>query len=301
MKKIAVLGWFGHNNFGDELFLEGYKQLFTDWTIVPFTNKEPIDYDSVNNCDLFALGGGELINSDRLFIPYPWVHKVTIPKIILGCGVNVEKLKDIKPNVLRELESFSYIGVRDYTALNILKTYPKLSEKTGLFYDLALQLNHNLLGWREPKDLAVVVPTDRFSNQADHGIKIYDVAKKSRGWLKESLENHAETVFIPFGREDNDDYKTCLQLASCSEHSKVLSYNEVSLQNVLKLFSEATKIYAYRLHGLILAFMVGVCCEFYPYHWKLKRVHDTLVGKSPYVIRRAQGEYLENVLEGLGF
>ena len=86
---------------GDSVMLEGLRQLFQGWQINVMSDNDKstypkIDFEAVNKCDLFVLGGGELINADHLFfalpqhfhlIPDSWVQKIEIPKIILGlCG-----------------------------------------------------------------------------------------------------------------------------------------------------------------------------------------------------------------------
>ena len=177
------MSWAGHGNFGDELILEGLRTLFKDWQIQPFTNDSAgaypqIDFDMVNKCDLFVLGGGELINSKFLWMPAPskffppltrrirlyartpfarrsWIRHIKIPKIILGCGVDVEKPEDISSNVVRDLEQFSYIGLRDNASVNILKSFPQLKDKVGLFYDLVYAVNFNV---RIAEYLAKVFP-----------------------------------------------------------------------------------------------------------------------------------------------
>jgi polysaccharide pyruvyl transferase WcaK-like protein len=169
MRKLAVLGWYGHGNFGDELILEGLRELFTGWQVIVYANDFSsaypfLDFDAVNKCDLFVLGGGELISPKNLFLPSaglfrfkphsvlwrlyahtrfafpPWVYRIKIPKVILGCGVNGNY---VEQKVVRELEQFSYIGVRDNEATKILKPHLTLRSKVHLFYDLAFALNIN--------------------------------------------------------------------------------------------------------------------------------------------------------------
>jgi len=166
MRKLAVLGWYGHGNFGDEMILEGLRTLFNGWELKVFTSDFVsaypfMDFDEVNKCDLFVLGGGELISPDHLFLPsrslfkfkyrsdlyrlyshtpfaFPrWVHKIKIPKVVLGCGVNGDQ---VNSQVVEELGQFSYIGLRDNVAIEILKKHPTLATKTHLFFDLAFAI-----------------------------------------------------------------------------------------------------------------------------------------------------------------
>ena len=166
-RKLAVLGYYGFGNFGDELILEGLRELFKGWQIQVYANDFSgaypfLDFEEVNKCDLFVLGGGELISPSNLFLPsknlyrfkkgsisfrlyarspfgFPlWVHRVKIPKIVLGCGVNGDH---VNANVVHELEQFSFIGLRDKFAVQILKAIPSLMGKVELCYDLVFALN----------------------------------------------------------------------------------------------------------------------------------------------------------------
>ena len=165
------MGFYGHGNLGDELILQGLKELFNDWQVQPYTNDgygayPEVDFDMVNKCDLFVLGGGELINSRWLWMPKPcmfkprtklyrlyartpfsrrsWINQVRIRKVVLGCGVDVEKPEELRSNVVHDLERFSYIGLRDYASIEILKSFPQLCGKVHLFYDLAFAINAEL-------------------------------------------------------------------------------------------------------------------------------------------------------------
>jgi hypothetical protein len=166
--KVAVLGWYGHGNFGDELILEGLRTLFRDWQVYVFssdgTGAYPmINFAEVNKCDLFVLGGGELIGTKFLWMPNPcrfkphtktyrlyahtpfsrksWITRVKTPKVILGCGVDAEDKSELKENVIRDLEQFDYIGLRDQASVDILQSFPQLENKVHLFYDLVFAIN----------------------------------------------------------------------------------------------------------------------------------------------------------------
>jgi polysaccharide pyruvyl transferase WcaK-like protein len=273
--KVAVLGWYGHNNFGDDVvLLEGLRQLFKGWDIKVFsdspnTTYPMIDFKAVNSCDLFVLGGGELINKNRLFFGSNWAHHIKIPKVVLGVGVNAEKSAQISGRVVDDLKQFDYIGLRDNIAVDILRSIPELSSKVGLFYDLAFAIDVSIFKWNHSEDCAVVIPTDRHSNVADQGIIEFDVVENSRNWLTQRLETYNQALFVPFGQEDNNDFQTCQQLSSCARSSIVFYTASVSLPR-------------------LLALMLGAKYEFYPYHWKLQRVHDTITGLLPEEIKQKQ-------------
>jgi polysaccharide pyruvyl transferase WcaK-like protein len=324
--KVAVLGWYGHGNFGDELILEGLKKLFKGWTIQPYSNDDTskypqMDFDAINRCDLFVFGGGELIRQTCLFMQtpsifnrhqpsllnsfycrtpfskYSWAHKIKIPKIILGCGINAKSPEELSHWVIDGLKQFSYIGLRDNTAVKLLRACPQLKNKVGLFYDLAFAIDVERINCPH-KNQAVVIPTDR-SLLGDIGLQQINVVDKSRPWLTEKLKPYDKAVFLSFGQQDNDDYETCKRLASCSSYGEVYHPDQLTLRNVMDLISESAFVVPYRLHGLILSFMLGANHEFYPYHWKLQRVHDTIAGLQPEKIRATQQARFKEVIEKL--
>lgn len=308
-KKLAVLNWAGNGNLGDELFNDAYKELFPNWDIHFFSNSTcarlpMIDFDVVNECDLFALGGGELINSDRLFIPSYWANKIKpeIPKIILGCGVNAKNIRQIKLNVLQELSNFCYIGLRDSCSVRLLSLDAVLRQRIGLFYDLVFSCDVSDIHPKESVErVTVVVPTDRLTNKYDKGINQCNLVKKSLKWLKNRISFYDKVVFLAFGSEDNDDHKTCLELSKFMPNaSSIISDCYKNKKLMLEAIASAGCVCSYRLHGLILAKMFDKHCAYYPYHWKLGRVADTLMGCDSSAISVWQRKCLSNVLEELG-
>jgi polysaccharide pyruvyl transferase WcaK-like protein len=313
MRKVSVLGWAGHQNFGDEIILEGLKNLFKGWEVTVYSNtpdgKYPaIDFDAVNKSDLFVLGGGELIRKDCLFYYSPlvkytkipacihhyllardWVKKVKVPKMILGCGVNTNSTWQLNKLVRKELAQFDFIGLRDTASVSKLKAIPELKDKVALTYDLAFAVEHQTLKQDKKKGTAVVVPTNRPG---------YYEFEESQKWLEQHLRCYDKAVFLPFGKVDNDDYQTCRQLCRGNGHSEIVQPE--SFTHVYSLMLEAEHVYAYRLHGLIMAFITGAQYSFWPYHQKLVRVHHTLKGKSVFNVRLEQFDVFHRGLEACG-
>jgi len=302
MKRVAILNWAGHLNFGDQLFIDGLQSLFKKLEITVFTDAPnklypQVDFKQINKHELFVLGGGELINEDRLFIPPTWSNKIKIPKIILGCGVNAKSSAQLSSNVIKELRNFSYIGLRDQSAVDILSNIPEISSKVDLFYDLAYSINIPRIPSEPLPNTAIVIPTDRFSNQADLGILEHNIAETSKSWLKNNLSPFDNAMFLPFGVEDNNDWETCNALSSCAANSTIIPHNMLNTYYVCSLITNASHVFPYRLHGLILSHILGTPYTFYPYHQKLARVHATITTKSPAMIKQTQKDKLEVLLK----
>lgn len=109
--KIGISGYFGYQNFGDEIFLETWKQIFHDHDVVALTGHEDI-----SDIDKIIIGGGDLVNP-RIFSSAYWrpeflfkdtyVYGVGIPN---NTGVNQDEL--IKYTAF--LNKCKYVGFRDY-------------------------------------------------------------------------------------------------------------------------------------------------------------------------------------------
>jgi exopolysaccharide biosynthesis predicted pyruvyltransferase EpsI len=113
-------------------------------------------------------------------------------------------------------------------------------------------------------------------------------------------------VFLPFGKEDNNDGDTCSCLFRCSgvlnnnsytcKSADIIRDEDISLSLVIKYISEAKLVIPYRLHGLILAFIIGRNYIFYPYHQKLIKVNQTLNGHNPEAIKAWQKALFNKVI-----
>lgn len=308
--KVAVLGWYGHDNLGDNLILEGLRSLFYGWQVMPMTNEQPstyltVDIKQINSCGLFVLGGGELISPDRLFVYNPtiprlirsgmkrarlnitsWIKKVKVPKIILGCGVEAETVGELTKSLIGELEQFEHIGLRDNKSVELLKQIPSLEDKVSLVYDLAYALQFNPKTYINKSKTAIVIPTDRQNS----------ITRKSEKWLKKHLHPFKKTVFLPFGTQDNNDQLTCHWLAHHTNNPEIIQHNNLNTNNIADYIANCDKVFSYRLHGMILAHILGKPFKYYPYHRKLDRVYETIKNVSPNKIKQTQQQHIHSYL-----
>lgn len=283
---VSILGWYGHRNLGDEAILEGFQYLFHNHRFTVLSDKMPLQeiFWKANQSDLFILGGGELINSTRLFsFPAHWDDYLTVPKMVLGCGVNAPNIESIQPHVLESLESFEYIGLRDLESCRILRSDPKLSSKIHLFLDPAITLakKHGLEHCPESENTAVIVPTDRFRTEHDEGILHTDYVNQSLPQLKKDLEQDKieNVVLVPFGGDDNDDMESCRQIAhSLSDRLYVSTKCPETPRETLEIMAACSKAYTYRLHGMLFAYSLKMPFNCYEYHRKIRKVYEMLKG-----------------------
>jgi len=298
LTRAAVLGWYGHGNLGDEAMLEALKILLkrhlniADFEVMSNTTMPQITIRAANECDLFVLGGGELINADRLFLAGcdGWAEHIKVPKIIVGCGVNTESFDSIQDHVIVSLSGFEYIGLRDSAAVEMLSQSGMLARKVRLTLDPSLILADEYgIEWKPKVHVAAIVPTDRRADMLVHdgGVITSGVMEQTKTILKQELEadgiEHAR--LLAFGGDDNDDMLTCSQLHEYlneqmgSNHAEIIRPNDA--KHALELLSGCERAYTYRLHGLLLAYSLAIPHTCFGYHRKIKRNADTLRHVSP--------------------
>jgi hypothetical protein len=300
--KISVLGWYGHGNLGDEAMLEALQYQFTQHfgpcqfrvltdyatrTVPQFT------FEAANDADLFVLGGGELINRQRLFIdPANWSLKIRIPKIVMACGVNANSLELLQDHVKESLRDFDYIGVRDQVAYSLLCGDSELAGKTHLVLSPSLTLAEKHGIRRNPlATVAAVIPTERCESkrQYDEGILNGQIPE---GQLRNALagDGFKRVMLMAFGGQDNDDYATCRKLQEYLTGFETSICKPATAKEALQILSECGKAYTYRLHGMLLAHSLGIPYVAFGYHRKIQRNHDT-------IIRLSRSQALRNIHE----
>jgi hypothetical protein len=82
MKRILVIGWYGHNNIGDETFQNVFRYLWPDVMFV-FGDQVPTN---VNEYDALIFGGGSFLDREIPSLVTP--DFVTIPVGFVGVGIH---------------------------------------------------------------------------------------------------------------------------------------------------------------------------------------------------------------------
>ena len=298
--KVGILGWYGHNNIGDDAMLEGLQYLFSkhfnvkDFVVMSNTTTEkypPFHPDLANTSDLMVWGGGEIIYPHHMFVSIePWTNLVHPTKIIIGCGVNAPDYEAFLDPIKQGLQNFSYIGVRDAIAYGILNEDPVLRPKLALTLDPSMVLveKYNIKAVFE-KGTTVVVPTDRVDNRLDAGIIHPNIIERTKDKLKSKLleDGMTRVKLVALGKEDNDDVASCRKLEEYFHPELETELCEPKTpKETLEVMSKCERVYAYRLHGLIFAHMLNVPYGFFNYHHKVGRVHYTIRNRSPNDILR---------------
>ena len=118
--KIAIIGWYKHNNAGDERILYCLKKFFHQHEIFVFDAfEEALQLiDEVNKCDFVLIGGGSLILRNR----NKYVELIDKIKPAMGCvGIGIEAYHQDNAEFINAIkEKSEFIIVRDERSQSFL-------------------------------------------------------------------------------------------------------------------------------------------------------------------------------------
>lgn len=137
---ICICGYYGMGNFGDEIFLETFKQIFTEDNVFPWYYKWSAFIDT-SKIDAVIIGGGDLI------MPY-YINENYIPKELMehkiwvyGVGVVDYYNRENWPEAVidenrKRISKAKGVYVRDSNSLMLIKEL-KFNNNAAIVPDIA--------------------------------------------------------------------------------------------------------------------------------------------------------------------
>lgn len=263
-RHIVVLGWYGHQNIGDQSYAMSIPLLFPgfDFTFTDDLRKTPAEYDYL------ILGGGNVI--DRSF--FDQIGKVKSPKLLLSVGLpNPGKLLADHINMIKKA-NFEHICVRDYASFDFL--YKKGLEVSYL-PDFAFALRPDKAkGKQLLRKLFKQDHTDLYEKVVGVVLNGYLVAGNellARDYItfhkvafdiaRCADQTNASFIFIPFGGDpvSNDRIPNSWVASRCKWWKKnCVVYDRLDVQETLDVISACDTMISTRLHSSIFSTMSGV-------------------------------------------
>jgi polysaccharide pyruvyl transferase WcaK-like protein len=252
--QVNVLGWYNHDNCGDEAYKLAFPQVLRNYDLV-FTDKP------IKNASAYILGGGDIISPFFL----DSLKKINAPKHIMSVtlreGANAKDLKQ-----------FDSIRVRDLASLELAKSK---GIAASFVPDMTFVLEPNRENGRriienhfriEGNDLYEKIVTvvlnghlvpghDGTAMDASRFEKLcYDIAVASDNI-------NASFVFVPFGKRMpwDDRAANAISASRCKFWKKnVVIYDPLSPQETLDVIGASDMLISMRLHSSIFACICGV-------------------------------------------
>ena len=321
MKKIAIHGFYGQENLGDEAILKALLQEFSK-----FPNKKVLVFSSkpkqvsithgvrsvntqgrrsllrriwgLKTSDLFILGGGGLLKdygSDSSSLER-WLRLLQLAKKLnvktALCAVGIENIRyDESRKLLRDvLNKVDLITVRDRNSKDILIDIGVTNEVKVVTDPAVLLANINAS--KKIKDISMsprVIICGR--HWFDKGFyiekpEINENFMRSLGATADFLVEHynAEIVFIPFRTTSYDDDRiVAKQVVSYMKHKDRTHIHSHApwVDEYIEMAKQSSLVIGMRLHSLILGTSVGVPVIGLEYMSKVKAYMDS-VGQSEY-------------------
>lgn len=255
---IFALGWYGHNNLGDESYKDTFRALFPQHN---FTFLDHIKKDVVENSEVVFLGGGNVLRPAYL----RELEKIK-DKRIFGFSIGMEESVEISPNL------FEHVYARDEKTINTLE---KMNVPCTMIPDAAFILQGNPdegNEWltnkfkQEKLDLYEKVIVVVINSYILHG-NLSSLARDSVTFLKFSYdlariadETNASFVFLPFGTSmPIDDRAANSWVASKCKYWKknLVIFDRINYRTALNIISAANLTISSRLHSSIFSYVTG--------------------------------------------
>ena len=265
-RRIAYIGWAGHENLGDEMLLEAYKRLFAGYHFMPLFHLSPGKkalYERITGRKVFpagCLGGGTLINRDKGYLrEFARLVKECPTRFCLGTGVANPEFwatgqKDWEDDLrawVELLRQSQFVGVRGPMGANILKEagLPDVEVVGDSALILARESQHIAA---EEKLLGVNVGTSRgnvWGTEDDVLDKLARVCKalRSKGW---------KILFLCVWPNDMDSITTLTKLIGI--HQPEIHLITTDVEHALDVCERCTTFIGMKLHSVVTALCAGV-------------------------------------------
>lgn len=259
-KRIALVGFFGWGNFGDELFVEAHRQklepdyelvIANDMTQEPYFTQGPDPI--VDSVDAVLVGGGDLINPAHVSKLYWRKEFLRKPTFVFGIGVPNQPFK--RANVMQhysdflEHENCKLIVARDVESHDWLAKNFHIKDKLAWFPDAvcSMDLPQPLPRPKDEKIFGIVMREHRSLDPDMSAVRaLADTAKAAGYTVRHIVLSNKE---LRAG-----DVERAKIIAAPDEEI----FDSESLDEMCQEISRCTMLASIKFHGMVVATMYGV-------------------------------------------
>jgi len=261
---LYVIGYFGHNNFGDEQYKVSFKKLFKIEEI-EFIDCDKLDRYKFDETDIIVLGGGDVINNyflDKLSDKFNY-KKNNIYAISVGIP-----FLDIIIKTPKKLMIFNKIFVRTQQDITLLKQYYK-----DIYYLPDISCNifdtpNSIMSIRRNSTKTICFCLSR--NIYDkNNIELYNMFINNLSHIISYLVcKKYNIIFVPFNTNninsnENDIYiqNDIMDLLTNNIKKNITNITITqSLADVQQIFSKCDLIIPMRFHATLFSIYLNIPC-----------------------------------------
>ncbi len=308
MKKIVLFGYYGHQNFGDDLMLYSITEelgennelhiLTSDVDKTYIGGENVFLHQTFKNAkiknflllmkvfmkkDYLVWGGGTcfsdqdgVVNPSLLFLAKAFGLKV----VFIGIGANIIKKKSnvIKMRLIGKLVDKVY--VRDSDSLEILRTFfkPSLLEKSE---DLAYLYQYKKT---EQRDNKLIISLRDLTNYLDKG-RVDMVLSNLSVFIASYQSKYKFEKVIILNLDDELDFEINQRLYNrlqelIEDTSRIIFITDRKLEEKIKIIQSGKLNIIFRLHGIFISVLSGVDTIGISYSPKVKRFMDSVKARG---------------------
>jgi polysaccharide pyruvyl transferase WcaK-like protein len=318
MKKILLVGYSGHKNFGDDLLVfHAYQQFTNDFDLTVWTSMSNASYleemmpgikvivdasmalGILINFDVVLFFGGGVFFDYTAYENKQYVRKVIsayknflIPSLLgvkfIGIGIGLGPfLTDRSKTVNRiKLRLFKYLSLRDKYSYELAESYG-IKAKIEKGYDLSFlnAIEHGVK--KQNKNKKIIICPRKFP----HGKTgdVYHTTLCSWARMKSREGFHVDV----FGFQMNHDEKVVDLYAKEGFSATIWDPDEMKIQDVFTKFADADVVISSRMHGIYVAGMVGTPSVGINVHHKVRDATE-MFSNSTFLIIDFSVEKLED-------
>lgn len=262
---VGLAGFFGYGNYGDELFVEVFREfladrfelrILSDLKQKPYYSR-PID-QVVEDVDAIVIGGGDIVQPWGMDPRYFSMEFLKRPVFVIGVGVPI-RTRALNPNhvekdwiIEKYARFFSHpsmrmIHARDRQSADWIrkKTHPKLKVIEAPDIVCALTLPPAQRPGGAP--ILGVVTRQRPGKEDDYTeLNALVQQQREKGW-------HIRHIILGTGDVGERDLEDAVDIVG----EKELVYSE-SLDDLSRAIGECSALASMKFHGTVVATMYGV-------------------------------------------